>query len=39
MTGPGKLLLVPFGGLPEETHYLVEEYGDAITFGGDRILV
>lgn len=39
MTGPGKLLLVPYGGLPGETHYLVEEYGDAITFGGDRILV
>ena len=39
MTGPGKLLLVTFGGLPDETHYLVEEYGDAITFGGDRILV
>lgn len=39
VTGEGKLLLVPLGGEPEETHHLVSEYGDAITFGGVRILV
>lgn len=39
MTGVGQLLLLPYGGLPEETNYLVDEYGDAITFGGVRILV
>jgi len=25
--------------LPAETNYLIEELGNAITFGGDRILV
>ena len=35
----GKLLLVPLLSIPEETNYLVTEYGDAITFGGVRILV
>lgn len=35
----GKLLLVPLISMPEETNYLIEERGDAITFGGDRILV
>lgn len=39
ITDEGKLLLVPLMSTPEETSYLVEEYGDAITFGGDRILV
>lgn len=40
MTAEGKLLLVPmFGSAPPETHYLVEERGSAITFGGVRILV
>ena len=39
ITDTGKLLLVPLLSIPEETYYLVEEYGDAITFGGDRILV
>ena len=39
ITGEGKLLLVPLLSAPEETYYLVEEHGDAITFGGDRILV
>lgn len=39
MTDVGELLLVKLGDLPPETHYLVEEQGDAITFGGDRILV
>lgn len=39
ITDEGKLLLVPLLSAPEETNYLVEEYGDAITFGGVRILV
>lgn len=39
MTGEGKLLLVPLGSEPEETHYLVTEYGDAIVMGGVRLLV
>lgn len=39
MTDEGKLLLVPLLSTPPETNYLVSEYGDAITFGGDRILV
>lgn len=39
ITGEGKLLLVPLLSTPPETNYLVDEYGDAITFGGVRILV
>lgn len=39
ITDEGKLLLLKFGDIPEETNYLVEEEGDCITFGGDRILV
>ena len=40
ITNEGLLLLVPlFASLPPETHYLVTETGDAITFGGVRILV
>lgn len=40
ITRLGELLLVPlFASMPEETHYLVNEDGDAITFGGDRILI
>lgn len=39
ITAEGKLLLVPLGSEPEETHYLVEEHGDAILIGGVRILV
>lgn len=39
ITGEGKLLLVPLLSMPPETHYLVEERGDAIVFGGVRILV
>lgn len=35
----GKLLLLGYGDLPPETSFLVDEYGDAITFGGVRILV
>lgn len=39
MTDAGKLLLVPLLSLPAETNYLVDEYGDVLTFGGVRILV
>lgn len=39
VTGEGKLLLVPLFSIPDETHYLVTEYGDAITLGGVKILV
>lgn len=35
----GKLWLVNLLSIPPETHYLVTEHGDAITFGGVRILV
>lgn len=34
----GKLLLLKLGDIPTETNYLVDENGDAITFGGVRIL-
>lgn len=33
------LYLLPLLSMPEETNYLVSEYGDTITFGGVRILV
>lgn len=39
ITDEGKLLLVPLLSTPEETSYLVNEYGDAITIGGVKILV
>lgn len=39
VTNEGKLLLVPLDSMPEETFYLIEEKGDCITLGGDRILV
>lgn len=39
ITDEGKLLLVPLLSIPEETSYLVDEYGDAITIGEVRILV
>lgn len=39
MTEEGKLRLVTILELPAETNYLIENMGDAITFGGDRILV
>lgn len=39
ITDVGDLYLVPLLSAPAETNYLVEEYGGAITFGGDRILV
>ncbi len=39
ITNAGKLLLVPLNSAPAETSYLVTEHGEAITFGGVRILV
>lgn len=39
MSDEGKLLLLRFGDIPAETWYLVDEFGDAITLGGDRIIV
>lgn len=39
ITEAGDLLLRRLGEEPEETHYLVDEHGDAITLGGVRIIV
>ena len=39
MSPEGKLRLVALTGIGYETNYLVDEYGNYITFGGDRILV
>lgn len=39
MTEIGELRLVTILELPPETNYLIDNAGDAITFGGDRILV
>lgn len=39
MSETGELRLVTLLELPEETSYLIDNAGDAITFGGDRILV
>lgn len=39
MSDVGELRLVSLLELPPETNYLIDEMGDAITFGGDRILV
>jgi hypothetical protein len=39
MTETGMLRLVSITELPEETNYLINNAGDTITFGGDRILV
>ena len=38
-TGAGKLRLVPLISFPAETDYLVTEHGEAILFGGVRILL
>ena len=35
----GKLLLLPLGSLPKETNYLIDESGNRLTVGGDRILL
>lgn len=39
ITETGELRLVSFLELPKETRYLIDEIGDSITFGSDRILV
>lgn len=39
ITKEGKLSLITLAGLPEETNFLVTNYGSPIMFGGDRILV
>ena len=39
MSETGELRLVSILELPPETNYLIDNAGDAITFGGDRILV
>lgn len=39
VTAEGKLLLVPLGGEPEETSYLVTEYGQPIQIGSVILLV
>ena len=39
MSDAGKLRLVPLISFPPETNHLVTEHGDAILFGGVRILV
>lgn len=39
MNYDGNLLLVALNSIPAETNYLVDNFGNAITFGGDRILV
>ena len=39
MSEIGELRLVSLLELPPETNYLIDQAGDAITFGGDRILV
>jgi hypothetical protein len=39
MSDEGKLRLVSLLELPHETNYLIDQIGNAITFGGDRILV
>ena len=39
VTAEGKLLLVPLGGEPEETNFLITEYGMPMNFGGKVILV
>jgi len=39
MSEIGELRLVSLLELPPETNYLIDQVGDAITFGGDRILV
>lgn len=39
VTENNQLRLVPLYSIPEETNYLINENGEAIMFGGDRILV
>lgn len=39
VTDEGKLRLLPLVSIPEETYYLVDDHGNYITLGGDRIVV
>lgn len=39
MSDIGELRMITIYGIPKETRYLIERNGDAITFGGVRILV
>jgi len=39
ITDEGKLRLVPLMSAPSETHFLITQDGEAITFGGVRLLV
>lgn len=39
MSDLGELRVITIYGIPKETRYLINSSGDAITFGGDRILV
>lgn len=39
MNYDGELLLVALSSFPAETDYIINEYGDFITIGGDRLLV
>ena len=39
ITDAGKLRLIGYGDIPNETNLLVTEHGDAILFGGVRIIV
>jgi len=39
MTYDGSLLLINIDSAPPETNYLIDNFGDVILFGGDRILV
>lgn len=39
MSDAGELLLIRYGDINDDTNYLVTENGEAITFGGVRILV
>ena len=39
MSEEGKLLLLKLGSLPKETNYLIDESGNRLVVGGDRILL
>lgn len=39
MSDEGKLLLLKLGSLPKETNYLIDEQGNSILIGDDRILI
>ena len=39
ITDAGKLRLVPLWSIPDETHFLIDELGNPLSFGGTRILV